>query len=82
MNEYQPDKTKTHLMYIIEARKKSTHDRCHDEFSGKVHSKEECDAMVATMKQLGYFLQVSRVSSTDILDEDLPKDMDEGNTNG
>ena len=80
MNEYQPDQMKTHIMYIIEARKDSTHEKCLDQFTGKVHSKEDCDAVIATLKQLGYFLQVTRVSSTDILDEDMPGD--EGNSNG
>lgn len=79
MSEYQPDKMKMHLMYIIEARKDSLHDKCLDQFSGKVHSKDECDAVIETLKKLGYFLQVTRVSSTEILDEDLPKDEDEGN---
>lgn len=82
MNEYQPDKMNTHLMYVIEARKKSAHERCNDEFTGKVHSKEDCDAIIASLRKLGYVFQVSRVSNTDILDEELPKDVDEGNTNG
>jgi len=30
MSEYKPDETKSHLMYVIEARKNSPHDKCLD----------------------------------------------------
>jgi hypothetical protein len=76
MSEYKPDETKTHLMYIIEARKNSPHDKCLDQFSGKVHSKDECEQLIASLKKLGYRLQVSRVSSTDVLDEEMPGEED------
>jgi hypothetical protein len=76
MSEYKPDETKTHLMYIIEARKNSPHDKCLDQFSGKVRSKDECEQLIASLKKLGYRLQVSRVSSTDVLDEEMPGEED------
>lgn len=77
MSGYKPDETKTHLMYIIEARKNSPHDKCLDMFSGKVHSKDECEQLIASLKKLGYRLQVSRVSSTDVIDEAMPGEEDE-----
>lgn len=77
MSEYKPDETKTHLMYVIEARKNSPHDKCHDAVSAKVHSKEECEELVAYLKKLGYLLQVSRASSTLIVDDPFPEADDE-----
>lgn len=77
MSGYRPDETNTHLMYIIEARKDSPHDKCLDMFSGKVHSKDECEQIIASLKKLGYRLQVSRVSSTDVIDESMPGEEDE-----
>ncbi len=74
MSEYQPDKTGTHLMYVMEAQKNSPIDKCSDRLSAKVHSKEECDEIVAVLKKLGFSLQVSRVSSTQIIDEEFPQD--------
>ena len=64
MSEYKPDETKSHLMYVIEARKNSPHDKCLDQVTAKVHSKEECDQLVAYLKKGGYLLQVNRASST------------------
>lgn len=78
MSEYKPDETKSHLMYVIEARKNSPHDKCLDQLTGKVHSKEECEELVAYLKKLGYLLQVSRASSTLIVDDPFPdEDEDE-----
>lgn len=77
MSEYKPDETKSHLMYVIEARKNSPHDKCLDMVTGKVHSREECEALVAYLKQAGYLLQVNRASSTLIVDDPFPDDDDE-----
>jgi hypothetical protein len=77
MSGYKPDETKSHLMYVIEARKNSPHDKCLDVFSGKVHSREECEDLVAYLKKLGYLLQVTRASSTLIVDDPFPDDEDE-----
>lgn len=77
MSEYRPDETATHLMYVIDAQKNSPIDKCIDQLSGKVHSKEECDAIVEVLKKLGYRLRVSRVNSTYIIDEEFPEDEDE-----
>lgn len=77
MSGYKPDETKTHLMYLIEASKNSSHEKCYDEFSGKVHSKEEVDELIASLKKLGYRLQVRRVSTTYVIDEELPDEEQE-----
>jgi hypothetical protein len=77
MSEYKPDETKSHLMYVIEARKNSPHDKCLDQVTAKVHSKEECDQLVAYLKKGGYLLQVNRASSTLIVDDPFPEDDDE-----
>lgn len=74
MSKYKPDQTETHLMYVIDARKNSPIDKCTDQFSGKVHSKDECDAIIEVLKRLGYLLQVSRVNSTYIIDDTFPDD--------
>lgn len=74
VSEYKPDETKTHLLYSIEARKNSPHDKCFDVVAAKVHSKNECDELVAFLKKQGYFLQVDRASNTSILDEEMPED--------
>lgn len=78
MSGYKPDETDAHLMYVIDARKNSPSDDCVDQFSGKVHSREECDAMVEILKKLGYLLKVSRVNSTYLVDDPFPgEDEDE-----
>lgn len=77
MSEYRPDETKSHLMYVIEARKNSPHDKCLDIITGKVHSREECDVLIAALKGMGYLLQVNRASSTLIVDDPFPDDEDE-----
>lgn len=77
VSDYKPDETKSHLMYVIEARKNSPHDKCLDMFTGKVHSREECDDLVAFLRKLGYLLQVSRASSTLIVDDPFPSEEDE-----
>jgi hypothetical protein len=74
MSEYKPDETKTHLMYHIEGRKDSAHDKCFDMVVAKVHSKGECDELIAFLKKQGYFLQVDRSSNMSIMDEDMPGD--------
>jgi hypothetical protein len=79
MSEYQPDKMETHLMYIIEAGKNSPHDKCLDRITGKVHSRDECEALIAFLKNLGYRLQVNRVNSTQIVDDEMPGEEDEEN---
>jgi len=77
MSDYKPDKTGTHLMYVLEAQKNSPIDKCLDSFTGKIHSKEECEAIVEALRKLGFRLQVSRVSSTQVIDEEFPGDEDE-----
>jgi hypothetical protein len=64
-------------MYVIDARKNSSTDDCVDQFSGKVHSKDDCDALVEVLKKLGYLLQVSRVNSTHLIDDPFPGEEDD-----
>lgn len=82
MSEYKPDETKTHLMYNIQGRKNSPHDKCFDMVIAKLHSKTECDELVAFLKKLGYFLQVDRTSNMSILDEDMPGEDEEEEGHG
>jgi len=74
MSEYQPDKTGTHFMYVMEAEKDSPIDKCSDRISAKVHSKEECEELIAVLKKLGFALKVSRVASTQIIEDKFPSD--------
>lgn len=77
MTGYNPDKSATHQSYSIDAEKRSPHDGCFDGGHFKVHSKEDLDALVEVLHKLGYALQVTRITGTDILDEPFPSDKED-----
>ncbi len=74
MSQYDPDKSKTHQRYSIDAEKRSPNDDCFDGGTFKVHSKQDLDALVEVLHKLGYALHVVRLTGTDILDEPFPSD--------
>lgn len=73
---YKPDESGVHQMYVLIAQKKAHEDNCLDELQGKVHAKEDADKLVGTLRELGFSVQLKRVSTTFIEDDPLPEEVD------
>lgn len=73
---YKPDQSGIHQMYVLVAQKHAREDDCLDELTGKVHAKEDADKLVATLRELGFAVQLRRVSSSYIEDDPLPSEVD------